>query len=72
MDFESILEDLHASPVENLLPKFTSVNLGSLRFALAKVVVSIRILRQGVLMDLHPSVYFFPSIMSDLEQFIFT
>ena len=65
MDFESILEDLHASP-------FTSVNLGSLRFALAKVVVSIGILRQGVLMDLHPSVYFFPSIISDLEQFIFT
>ena len=28
MDFESILEDLHASTVENLLPKFTSVNFG--------------------------------------------
>ena len=26
MGFEIILEDLHASPVENLLLKFTSVN----------------------------------------------
>ena len=47
MDFEIILEDLHASPVENCSQNLPRLILKNLIFTPVSAVVSTGILRQG-------------------------
>ena len=71
MGFEMILEGLYASPLQNLLPKFTFFNFRkSDIYPGKKQLFPLGYWDRGVLMDFNAN--FFPSIMSEFEQFIFT